>query len=103
MGTWSQPRTEEKAKQLAKLMATPLAKKNACDLLYDLVGDDDLFDLIDELDSDSDVRFLVRDHLADTLNNLHLSRYPWEDNATAICLQLTTCDFYEAKWGQQLH
>lgn len=85
MGTWSQPRTEKKAKQLAKVLANPLPKTIACDLLYDLVGDDDLFDLIDELDDECDVHFLVRDHLENSLNNLHLSRYPWEDSAIAIC------------------
>jgi hypothetical protein len=44
MGTWSQPNTTTKACELQRLMTAPITRKTACDQLYDLVGDDDLFD-----------------------------------------------------------
>ncbi len=88
MGTWSQPHTQEKATKLAKLMVKPILKNTACELLYDLVGDDDLFDYIEELDCDSDIRFLIQMHITKTLDNLHLSLRIWDDKAIAICQKL---------------
>ena len=46
MGVWALPQTAKQAKELQKLVAKPLSPKVAADKLYDLLGDDDLFDNI---------------------------------------------------------
>jgi hypothetical protein len=52
-GTWELPETPEQQQKLADLMSAPLEAGadgvNATEQLYDLVGDDALFDLIEEL------------------------------------------------------
>lgn len=52
-GTWALPDTPEAEKQLQQLLSKPLVVgadgTNATEQLYDLVGDDQLFDLIDAL------------------------------------------------------
>jgi hypothetical protein len=52
-GTWNLPETPEQQQKLADLMSAPLEAGadgvNATEQLYDLVGDDALFDLIEEL------------------------------------------------------
>lgn len=52
-GVWSLPDTEEQKDKLKMLMSQPLAAGpdgiNATEQLYDLIGDDDLFDLINSL------------------------------------------------------
>lgn len=50
-------------KELKKLMEKPILKKDANTVLFDLMGDDMLFDFFDELDDDDDVRPAVYDHL----------------------------------------
>ena len=47
MGTWALPQTVKQAKELQKLVAKPLSPKVAEDKLYNLLGDDDLLDLIE--------------------------------------------------------
>jgi hypothetical protein len=88
MGTWSQPNTAKKAHQLKKLMSEPLLKNQACEKLYHLVGDDDLFDFIQELEPTDDVRYLVQSHIETTLNNLNRSFLKWEEDAIATCESL---------------
>lgn len=92
MGTWSQPHTKEKAKELAEIMTHPIPKVQSCDTLYHLVGDDDLFDFFEELDEYEDVRHLVRSHLKSTLKDLHLSLLSWDKKAIAICQQLVNAN-----------
>ena len=92
MGTWSQPHTKEKAKELAEIMTHPIPKAQSCDTLYHLVGDDDLFDLFEELDEHEDVRQLVISHLKSTLKNLHLSLQSWDKKAISICQQLVNAN-----------
>ena len=49
MGTWALPNTKEKANALQELMQKPLKANNKSkDKLYDLYGDDELFDEIDD-------------------------------------------------------
>ena len=88
MGTWSQPNSAKKAHQLKKLMSEPLLKNQACEKLYHLVGDDDLFDFIQELEPTDDVRYLVQSHIETTLNNLNLSFLKWEEDAITTCESL---------------
>ena len=89
MGTWSQPNTAAKAHQLQQLMTAPIKRKKACDQLYDLVGDDELFDCFNELDEADDVRFLVQSHIEKTLTFLHLSLQPWDNEAITICQKIS--------------
>ena len=69
-GTWAIPRTPEQQKKLEDLMAQELPvgpdAVNATEQLYDLVGDDVLFDRLQELaftDPDADARRIIYDRL----------------------------------------
>lgn len=62
-GTWATPKTNIQKKALNKLMMKPISAKDAPDVLYDLIGDDDLFDELDELKNDDpkmDVRPTIK-------------------------------------------
>ena len=67
MGTWSLPQSLEKAKKLQNLLKKPLIALDTENKLYDLLGDDDLFDSIIEeqrvFGDDLDVRDLVKSSL----------------------------------------
>lgn len=72
MGTWALPNTKEKALKLQELMQKPLkANKKVTDKLYDLYGDDNLFDDISDRRYDYgtsyDLRFLVATYLNNTI------------------------------------
>lgn len=74
MGTWATPYTDEDVTRLEALMATPLAAAEAPDALYELVGDDTLFDAIlaaVEHDPNGDVRALVAMTLDEWTNWMH--------------------------------
>jgi hypothetical protein len=88
MGTWSQPNTAKKSHQLKELMCKPILKHQAFQKLYHLVGDDDLFDFIEELEPTDDVRYLVQSHIKTTLNNLNHSFLKWEEDAITTCESL---------------
>ena len=71
-GTWSLPDTPEELDELKKLLSKPLPcgadGMNATNAIYDLVGDDALFDDIYELsmqDPDADCRDLILSRLED--------------------------------------
>lgn len=92
MGTWNLPQTVKKAKKLQELMRLPLLAEVASDKLYDLIGDDDLFDKIisveNECSKDHDVRDLVKSSLKSFLENRDLSNCPWSKNSLKICHQI---------------
>ena len=92
MGTWALPQTEKQAKDLQKLMETPLPAKTASDQLYHLLGDDDLFDMIlmmrREFGKDCDVRNLVKVTLKSFLNDQNNHFEPWDQSALKICVEL---------------
>jgi hypothetical protein len=74
MGTWATPFTHEDVSRLEALMAEPLPASRAADALYDLVGDDTLFDAIGsavEHDPAGDVRPLVAMTLDEWTNWMH--------------------------------
>ena len=78
MGTWALPNTTEKAKALHELMQKPLkANSKAESKLYNLYGDDELFDdIIDRRVEDGtnyDLRFLVATYIKGTLDYLKKS------------------------------
>ena len=69
-GTWSTPDTPEKQAQLLELMSTDLPvgadATNATEQLYDLLGDDELFDQLQALaeqDANADARQVVFDRM----------------------------------------
>ena len=71
-GTWALPDTPEEQDRLRQLMSEPLPvgadATNATEQLYDILGDDDLFDQLSDLaaqDPDADARVLIKDKLAD--------------------------------------
>ncbi len=89
MGTWALPQTVKQAKELQKLVAKPLSPKVAEDKLYNLLGDDDLFDKIEtskkENGNDCDVRILVESSLKYFLNHTEEAVKPWNPKVYKIC------------------
>ncbi len=68
MGTWALPNTKQKAEELQKLFEKPIySNQMTKEKLYDLYGDDVLFDSINdreyEEDSKYDIRFLIATHI----------------------------------------
>ena len=62
-GTWALPKTSKQKRELKKLLSKPLKAKGATDKLYDILGDDDLFDQIGdfaETEPNADVRSMVK-------------------------------------------
>ncbi len=62
-GTWAVPKTPKQKRELKKLLSKPLKAKGATDKLYDIIGDDELFDQIDDFAStepNADVRSMVK-------------------------------------------
>jgi NAD(P)H-dependent FMN reductase len=80
MGTWSIPNTMAKARRLAKLLAKPLPAEGATDVLYDLVGDDRLFDSLGEAGGSSDVRYSVARKIEEWDAYYHESPESWRDS-----------------------
>ena len=65
-GTWATPDTPKEKAALKKLLSKPLKAKDASDKLYDLVGDDEMYDdLGDYADKNpnDDVRAMVKSHM----------------------------------------
>ncbi|WNO10406.1 hypothetical protein [Teredinibacter sp. KSP-S5-2] len=60
--------------------------------LYDLVGDDGLFDALyrieQENDPNVDIRYVVANKLQEWLNNLDSFFKPWDNDSIAICRKL---------------
>jgi hypothetical protein len=65
-GTWATPDTPKEKAALKKLLSKPLKAKDASDKLYDLVGDDQMADDLDDYADkhpNDDVRAMVRSHM----------------------------------------
>jgi hypothetical protein len=92
MGTWALPQSLEKAKKLQNLLKKPLIVLDAENKLYDLLGDDDLFDSIVEeqkvFGDDLDVRGLVKSSLEGFLDHQKHALKPWDKEAFKICQSL---------------
>jgi hypothetical protein len=78
-GTWSTPDTPEAEKQLKELLAQELPvgpdATNATEQLYDVFGDDELFDQLTELaaeDANADARPLIQARLAELGINIEV-------------------------------
>jgi hypothetical protein len=77
-GTWAIPNTDDDVDKLIELLSNPLPAgvdgQNATNALYNLIGDDKLFDKIQEIariDPEQDVGNLVADWLQDHLPNIY--------------------------------
>jgi hypothetical protein len=75
-GTWATPDTPEKQTQLVQLMSAELPvgadATNATEQLYDLIGDDELFDRLQALadrDANADARQTVYDRMQELAND----------------------------------
>jgi hypothetical protein len=65
-GTWALPRTPKEKAALKKLLSKPLKAKDASDKLYDIIGDDELADDVDDFadnNPNDDVRPIVKGHM----------------------------------------
>jgi hypothetical protein len=75
-GTWAVPDTKEKQTALVTLLSQELPvgadATNATELLYDLLGDDELFDRLEELaeqDANADARIIILSRLEELKSN----------------------------------
>jgi len=92
-GTWDNPDSIAKAKKLAKTMSKPIPKKDYASTLSGLIGDDDLYDRIEDAvrkddPQDTDVRWLIADKLKEWLKNLDQFIKPWNPQAIKIVKQI---------------
>jgi len=65
-GTWALPKTPKEKDALKKLLSKPLKAKDASKKLYDIIGDDQLADDVDdfaEKHPNDDVRGIVKSHM----------------------------------------
>ena len=62
-GIWSMPDTDAKAEALISALSAPLTKEEAISELYDLLGDDRLFDELGELEDGADARAAVKEFI----------------------------------------
>lgn len=69
MGTWSLPKTVDRAEILRDAMSRPIPARTACDVLYHVLGDDNLFDNL-EHGSDVDPTADARGIVVSTLNDM---------------------------------
>ena len=68
-GTWALPKTQNELNVLRKLLKKPIPAGKATEILYDVLGDDELFDDIGEQEDkdgkNTDVRHLVKNRMAE--------------------------------------
>lgn len=90
MGTWSVPNTLKIAKQLVKLFEEPVLAGNATDKIYHIIGDDSLFDDIDDERfhrPDQDVRPIIGVHIESILKSIKtpaIWKVEWEPEAVDL-------------------
>ena len=70
-GTWAFPKTPSQALKLKELMSKPVYDTEE---LYNIFGDDELFDKIDNLKSKQDIRSLIKARLEDFLPDMKNSK-----------------------------
>jgi hypothetical protein len=93
-GTWAMPDTPEKIQALKAFMSKeqPVGPDavNAAEALYNIIGDDDLFDRLAELarfDPDADARIVVKDWILD-----HQFDDQWQDMLRPVSVELGADD-----------
>lgn len=93
-GTWSSPNTAEKARELVQLIRKPLSAGQAHKKLYNLLGNDRLYDLIDEIREkdgpENDVSELVRSYIQDMMMTFNPDDWTveWEPEAIETLQQV---------------
>jgi hypothetical protein len=80
-GTWSFPNSDKLIDKLKKVLAKPLRADKAGDVMYDIYGDDALYDYFDELIDDGEGDSDVRDEIK---SNLKKAVSDWEKGKTDI-------------------
>ena len=76
-GTWAIPETKREVLYLQQMLLNPIKAKDAKNLIYDLVGDDKLFDKLDieeEQNPEADVRSIIISRLKELLNPKHYNQ-----------------------------
>jgi hypothetical protein len=104
-GTWAVPDTKEKQTALVTLLSQELPvgadATNATELLYDLLGDDELFDRLEELaeqDANADAREIILSRLEELKNNPDIAQVigqlktPTPDNQEPVQENFNTYD-----------
>jgi len=94
-GSWAIPQSVEQAQQLVHLMSQPLPANKAEHLIYNIIGDDKLFDSIDEVikkdDPNDDVRHLVISRIEEFLKyDPSTFRHKWDPQAREMLTTLVT-------------
>lgn len=100
MGSWATPYTDADVTRLEALMAAPLSASQAADALYDLVGDDTLFDAIltaVEHEPNGDVRLLVAMTLDEWTNWMHPDSF---ERAASLSPAMRTLPFDDGCWNR---
>ena len=91
MGTWAIPHTIKKAQRLEALMKTELRRARAEQDLYNILGDDRLYDSFNEYGPEDDVRFLIAYRLSELLDLPADTLTPdWDDAARILCRAIIT-------------
>lgn len=92
-GSWSLPFTEDKVDELEYLMKQPIDPEVASDLLYDIFGDDDLFDNIAHWQDDGadDVRILIKDKLKEYLQQ-------YKENPDSFRTKIKNKELFDRLW-----
>lgn len=93
-GTWSLPFTEDKVDELEYLMKQPIDPEVASDILYDIFGDDDLFDQINNWADDGadDVRILIKDKLKEYLQQ-------YQENPDSFRTKIKDKELFDRLWS----
>lgn len=86
MGIWAIPHTIKKAQRLEALMKTDLPRARAEQDLYNILGDDRLYDSFNEYGLEDDVRFLIAHRLGELLDlPADMLTPSWDDAARTLC------------------
>lgn len=92
-GTWAAPQTAREARELTQIMQTPIPANQASDQIYHLMGDDELFDQIAEVEQENgeeDIRPLIANRLKEWINKAERQKgfsdwkNPWDPEALNI-------------------
>lgn len=84
-GTWAIPNREDKIRILASLFTRPIKREDEA-ILYHVFGDDALFDDLDDSE-ESDLRYVVAEHLQKLINLAEKTPERLNDEFPAQCIE----------------
>lgn len=88
-GTWSTPNTVRKAHELKKAMAAPIGPQEFKDNYSNLLGDDKLYNMLNDYRPGEDARAAIANHIRfDILQNLERYTTDFEPQAIEILKQI---------------